>query len=57
MFDLFGRYGGIDFARASLRELVDGAVREFEIAYRDARPSHELEFLRALIPYLAERDL
>jgi geranylgeranyl diphosphate synthase type II len=55
VFRLFERCGSIDFARAALREMVEAATEEFEVAFRDAPTSADREFLRALIPYLGDR--
>lgn len=57
LFELFSRGGRIDFGRASLRDLVAGALLEFDAAYRDARPSAELDFLHAVIPYFGDREV
>jgi geranylgeranyl diphosphate synthase type II len=57
VFELFGRGGSIEFARGSLRDLVAGALQEFDAAFRDARASAELEFLRALVPYFGDREV
>ncbi|MBV9542979.1 MAG: polyprenyl synthetase family protein [Chloroflexi bacterium] len=57
IFDMFQRLGSIDFARARLRDIVDGATREFEVAYREAPPSRHRDFVEALIPFLGARDV
>lgn len=57
IFHTFERYGSIDFARGALRDMVAAALREFEVAYRDARPSEHREFVEALIPFLGARDV
>jgi geranylgeranyl diphosphate synthase, type II len=57
VFRLFERYASIDFARATLRQMVQAALDEFEVAYRDAPPSADRSFLRDLIPYLGDRDV
>jgi geranylgeranyl diphosphate synthase, type II len=57
VFQLFSRCGSIDFARATLREIVQAASDEFEVAYRDAPRSADRDFLRQLIPYLGGRDV
>jgi geranylgeranyl diphosphate synthase type II len=54
---LFERYASIDFARASLRQMVQAAQEEFDVAYRDAPPSADRNFIHALIPFLGERDV
>ncbi|HXD24936.1 MAG TPA: polyprenyl synthetase family protein, partial [Propionibacteriaceae bacterium] len=57
VFRLFKRYGSIDFARATLRQTVQAARDEFDVAYRDAPPSADRDFIRELIPFLGERDI
>ena len=57
VFALFDRYGSIDFARATLGEMVGAASDEFEVAYRDAPPSADRDFVRDLIPYLGGREV
>jgi geranylgeranyl diphosphate synthase type II len=57
VFALFDRCGSIDFARATLREMVGAASDEFEVAYRDAPPSADRDFVRDLIPYLGGREV
>lgn len=57
VFRLFERYASIDFARATLRQMVQAALDEFEVAYRDAPPSADRDFIRDLIPYLGDRDV
>jgi geranylgeranyl diphosphate synthase, type II len=54
---VFQRYGSIDFGRATLRQTVDAAMREFEVAYHGVPASPELEFIRELIPFLGDRHL
>jgi geranylgeranyl diphosphate synthase type II len=57
VFGLFKRYGSIDFGRATLRQMVQAALDEFDVAYRDAPPSVDRDFIRELIPFLGERDI
>ena len=57
VFRLFKRYASIDFARATLQQTVQAALDEFDVAYRDAPPSVDREFIRELIPFLGERDI
>jgi geranylgeranyl diphosphate synthase type II len=57
VFHLFERYGSIDFARATLREMVNAARREFEVAFQHAPPSPDREFLLELIPFLGDRAI
>jgi geranylgeranyl diphosphate synthase, type II len=57
VFRLFERYASIDFARATLQQMVQAALDEFDVAYRDAPPSADHDFIRELIPFLGERDI
>lgn len=57
VFRLFERYGSIDFARATLRAMVDAALEEFDIAFRDASGLADRDFIRELIPYLGDREI
>jgi hypothetical protein len=57
VFRLFKRYASIDFARATLQQTVQAALDEFDVAYRDAPPSMDRDFIRGLIPFLGERDI
>jgi geranylgeranyl diphosphate synthase type II len=57
VFDLFQRHGSIDFARESLREIAQAALREFEVAYRDAPSSPHKEFVRGLVAFVSDRRL
>src|SRR5215470_242409 len=57
VFRLFKRYASIDFARATLQQTVQAALDEFDVAYRDAPPSVDRDFIRELIPFLGERDI
>ena len=57
VFGLFERYASIDFARATLRQMVQAALDEFDVAYRDAPRSADRDFIRELIPYLGDRGV
>ncbi len=57
VFRLFERHASIDFARAALREMVRGAMAEFDVAFGDAPGVADREFIRDLIPYLGDRDI
>jgi geranylgeranyl diphosphate synthase type II len=57
VFRLFEHYASIDFARATLREVVHAALAEFDVAYRDAARSVDRDFIRELIPFLGDRDV
>jgi geranylgeranyl diphosphate synthase, type II len=57
VFRLFEHYASIDFARATLRQVVQAALDEFDVAYRDAARSVDRDFIRELIPFLGDRDV
>ena len=57
VFRLFEHYASIDFARATLRQVVHAALDEFDVAYRDAARSVDRDFIRELIPFLGDRDV
>jgi geranylgeranyl diphosphate synthase type II len=57
VFRLFQRLGSIDFARAGLRQVVQAAQDEFDVAYRDARGAVDRDFIRRLIPFLGDREV
>jgi geranylgeranyl diphosphate synthase type II len=57
VFRLFKRYASIDFARDTLKQTVQAAQDEFDVAYRDAPPSADRDFIRELIPFLGEREI
>ena len=57
VFRLFEHHGSIDFARAALRQMVEAAQDEFDVAYRDAPGSVDREFIRQLIPFLGDREV
>jgi hypothetical protein len=40
-----------------LRQMVQSATDEFDVAYRDAPPSADREFIRHLIPFLGDRQV
>jgi geranylgeranyl diphosphate synthase type II len=57
VFRLFERYASIDFAHATLQQMVQAALDEFDVAYRDAPSSADRDFIRELIPFLGERSI
>jgi geranylgeranyl diphosphate synthase type II len=57
VFRIFEQHGSIDFARGLLRESVQAAQEEFEVAYRDAPRAEDRDFIRRLIPFLGDREL
>jgi len=57
VYELLQTYGSIDYARAASREFAEGARREFDAAYSNARPGADLDFVRVLLDYLVNRDV
>jgi geranylgeranyl pyrophosphate synthase/uncharacterized protein with NAD-binding domain and iron-sulfur cluster len=55
--DLLQRGGSIGFAQRSARELAQAAVGELAVAFADARPGPDLDFIRDLVRYTTERNL
>jgi geranylgeranyl diphosphate synthase type II len=52
---LLDTYGSIEYAKAYARGIADTAVGAFEVAFADAEPGPDVEFIRALIPYMLGR--
>lgn len=56
-FRLMKKYGSIEFARSSARQLAGAALREFGVAYGAAPDTPDKQFLHNIILYMIERDL
>ncbi len=52
---LMDRYGSIDFTREYAAGIVSAADHHFEVAFARATPGPDVEFVRALVPYMLER--
>jgi len=52
---LLDEYGSIEYARAYAQGIADTAVDAFEVAFAAADPGPDLEFIRAVIPYMVGR--
>jgi geranylgeranyl diphosphate synthase type II len=52
---LLDAYGSIDYARAYAQGIADTAVDAFEVAFATATHGPDVEFVRALIPYMLGR--
>ncbi|HTU61103.1 MAG TPA: polyprenyl synthetase family protein [Polyangiales bacterium] len=48
--------GSIDHARAAAKDFAEAARKELEVAYREARPGPDLDFIRGLVDTVAARD-
>lgn len=57
VFNTFQRHGSIDFARTSLRQIVEAARNEFERAYAQASVWEDRDFVRDLIGFVGDRGL
>jgi geranylgeranyl diphosphate synthase type II len=57
IYRLMDKYGCIEYAKSSARQLAGAALREFLVAYRDAPPSPDKEFIHSIVMYMIERDL
>jgi geranylgeranyl diphosphate synthase type II len=54
---LLRRHGSIDYARQVSRELIQGAMREFDAAYGGTPESEDKDFIRQCMNYVIEREL
>lgn len=52
---LLDAYGSIEYTRAYAQGIADTALDTFEIAFEAAQPGPDVEFIRALIPYMLGR--
>jgi geranylgeranyl diphosphate synthase type II len=57
VYRLLDKYGSIDYARSAARQLAGAALREFFVAYRDARDSEDKRFIEGVVLYMVERDV
>jgi len=57
VYQLLGRHGSIDYARAAARALGDAAARELELAFAAAPEGEPKEFLRWITRYAITRDV
>jgi geranylgeranyl diphosphate synthase type II len=53
---LLRRHGSIDYAREASRDLIAGAMLEFETAYGDTPESEDKDFIRQCVKYMVDRD-
>jgi geranylgeranyl pyrophosphate synthase len=54
--DLLGRSGSIEWAQLAASALTSAAQKEFPLAFARANDGPDLDFVRALVNYLVERD-
>jgi geranylgeranyl pyrophosphate synthase/uncharacterized protein with NAD-binding domain and iron-sulfur cluster len=57
VYDLIGRNGSIESARRAAAALTKAAQMEFPSAFAGAQEGPDLDFVRALVHYLVERDV
>ncbi|HEX5348337.1 MAG TPA: FAD-dependent oxidoreductase [Pseudonocardiaceae bacterium] len=57
MYDLLGRTGSIEWAQLAASALTSAAQKEFPLAFAGANDGPDLDFVRALVNYLVERDV
>ena len=57
IYDLLGRTGSIEWARLAAAALTSAAQKEFLVAFTGANDGLDLDFVRALVNYVVERDL
>ena len=55
--DLLGRSGSIEWAQLAASALTSAAQKEFPLAFAGASDGPDLDFVRALVNYLVERDV
>jgi len=53
---LLDDHGSIEYARAYAQGIADTAVDAFDVAFAAAEPGPDLEFIRAVIPYMVGRS-
>jgi geranylgeranyl diphosphate synthase type II len=51
------KYGSIEFARSSARQLAGAALREFFVAYGELPKSDDKQFIQEILMYMIERDI
>ncbi|HJP68789.1 MAG TPA: polyprenyl synthetase family protein, partial [Sphingomicrobium sp.] len=57
IYELLGRSGSIEWARRAASALTSAAKKEFPVAFAGANDGLDLDFVRALVNYLVERDV
>jgi len=56
IYELLGRSGSIEWTRLAAAALTDAAQKEFPVAFAGANDNLDLDFVRALVSYLVERE-
>jgi geranylgeranyl diphosphate synthase type II len=57
VYQLISKYDSIEFSRNSARQLADGALREFSVAYGGLPESDDKLFIENIVLYMIEREL
>ena len=57
IYELLGRSGSIEWARRAASALTSAAQKEFPVAFAGANDGLDVDFVRALVNYLVERDV
>jgi geranylgeranyl diphosphate synthase type II len=57
VYEMLSRHGSIEYGRQAARQFAQAAAREFDVAYGDAPPGADLDFLRAFVEYLVRREV
>jgi geranylgeranyl pyrophosphate synthase len=57
IYDLLARSGSIEWARRAASALTSAAQKEFPVAFSGANYGLDLDFMRAVVNYLVERDV
>lgn len=57
VYELLRRHGSIEYARNAARTFADAAREELQVAYADALPGADLEFVHLLLEYMIKRDV
>lgn len=52
---LMDAYGSVEFTRAYAAGIAGSALDAFEVAFATARPGPDVDFVRALVPYMLDR--
>ena len=53
---LMTTYGSLEFTRAYAEGIVEAADDHFDVAFAAATPGPDVEFVRALVPYMLRRN-
>ena len=57
VYDLLRASGSVEYARHAAQQLADAARRELAVAYADATPGADLDFVRSLVDSVVAREV